>query len=56
MHPEFEGTPEGEMIEFLEKVDMTQAWCKSCNDWAPINAVFAKYCKGEISSCTRCRK
>jgi hypothetical protein len=56
MHPELEGTPEGEMIKFVEKIDMTQAWCKGCSDWAPVNAAFAKYCKGEISSCSRCRK
>ena len=55
MHPEFEGTPQGEMMKFVEKIDTTQAWCTKCNDWAVINTAFAKYCKGEISSCSRCR-
>ena len=55
IHPEFEGTPEGELMKFVSNIDMTQAWCTTCNDWAPINAAFAKYCKGEIQSCKRCR-
>jgi hypothetical protein len=56
MHPEFEGTATGDLMKFVEKMDMTQAWCKGCQDWRPINASFAKYCQGEIESCSQCRK
>ena len=56
MHPEFEGTPQGEMMKFVENIDTTQAWCTGFNNWSVINSAFAKYCKGEISSCSRCRK
>ena len=53
-HPE--NSPEvNEMMEELAKHSVTNVWCKGCQDWRPVNSLYTKYLKGEISSCSKCR-
>ena len=56
MHPEFEGTPEGELMKFIEQTEVVDVWCAGCESWTIMNAAYSKYCKGEIVACSRCRK
>ena len=56
MHPEFEGTPEGELLKFIEQTEVVDVWCKGCGAFRKMNANYAKYLDGEIESCGKCRK
>jgi len=53
-HPE--NTPEvNEMLAEIAKMDVVQVWCKRCEAFRPMNAVYAKHLSGEIEACTVCR-
>ena len=54
-HPE--NSPEvNKLIEEIAKGDTCDVWCLGCEDWRKMNAAYAKYVKGEIQSCGKCRK
>jgi len=38
------------------KTDTVDAWCTGCNSFTKMNAAYAVYLQGEISSCSKCRK
>ena len=53
-HPE--NSPEvNEMMAAIGKAEIVQVWCKSCEEFVPMNAAYAKYLSGEIESCSKCR-
>jgi hypothetical protein len=54
MHPEME-EQFPELAEVL-KAETVDVWCLGCDNWRKANAQYAKYLKGEIQSCGRCRQ
>lgn len=54
-HPEVNGSL-GELIEFVERQETVDVWCKGCEMFRKANSAYAKYLKGEIESCRFCRK
>ena len=55
-HPENSQEVNQLMEELAKHNDVTNVWCKGCEDWRPVNTAYAKYLKGEIEQCSRCRK
>jgi len=54
-HPE--NSPEvNEMMAAVGKAEVVEVWCKGCEAFRPMNAAYAKYLKGEIEACSKCRK
>lgn len=55
IHPE---NSEGlnDIIEFVEKQELIDVWCKGCQMFRKANSVYAKYLNGEISECRFCRQ
>jgi hypothetical protein len=54
-HPE--NSPEvNEMMAAVGKAEVVEVWCKGCEAFRPMNAAYAKYLKGEIEACAKCRK
>jgi hypothetical protein len=52
-----ENSPEvNELMAAMGKVEVVEVWCKGCQTFRPMNATYAKYLKGEIESCAKCRK
>ena len=54
MHPEME-EQFPELAEAL-KAETVDVWCLGCNTWRKMNAEYAKYVKGEIQQCGKCRE
>lgn len=54
-HPENDG-PVGELIEFIERQETIDVWCKGCQMFRKANVAYAKYLKGEIEGCRFCRE
>lgn len=54
IHPE-NGDDLNNLIEFIEKQELIDVWCKGCKSFRKANAVYAKYLGGEISGCRFCR-
>jgi len=54
-HPEVNGSL-GELIEFVERQETVDVWCKGCEMFRKANSAYAKYLKGEISECRFCRE
>ncbi len=54
IHPE---NSEGlnDIIEFVEKQELIDVWCRGCQMFRKANAVYAKYLNGEIGDCRFCR-
>lgn len=53
-HPENDSST-NDLIDFVQKQQMIDVWCKGCQMFRKANAVFAKYLEGEIESCRFCR-
>lgn len=53
-HPE-NGKELNDLIDFVEKQEMIDVWCKGCQMFRQANSAFAKYLNGEIESCRFCR-
>lgn len=53
-HPEIEG-PLGDALAEFDKQELVDVWCKGCQAFRKMNAVFAKHLNGEINSCAKCR-
>ena len=54
-HPE--NSPEiNKMMDEIARTDVVEVWCKGCQAFRPMNAMYAKYVQGEIESCSKCRK
>lgn len=45
-----------ELIQFVEKQELIDVWCKGCEMFRKANAAYAKYLSGEIESCRFCRE
>jgi hypothetical protein len=54
IHPENDNKL-NEIIEFVEKQETIEVWCKGCEMFRVANSVYAKYLSGEIESCRFCR-
>lgn len=54
-HPENDG-PLNELIEFIERQETIDVWCKRCKVFRKANSVYAKYLNGEIEQCRFCRE
>lgn len=44
-----------ELIDYVEKQEVIDVWCKGCEMYRVANSAYAKYLKGEIESCRFCR-
>ncbi|MGB0873693.1 MAG: hypothetical protein ACPGSE_00420 [Synechococcus sp.] len=59
LHPEVPSDSELGQIhaqfDDLVNAEVVDVWCKGCNDWRKMNAVYAKHLAGEIESCGVCR-
>ena len=53
-HPEIDGDL-GKALAKFGKVELVDVWCTGCNGFVKMNAAYAKYLSGEISSCAKCR-
>lgn len=54
-HPENDG-PLNELIEFIERQELIDVWCRGCQCFRKANGAYAKYLGGEISECRFCRE
>ncbi len=53
-HPE--NSPEtNELISAIAKHETVDVWCKCCETFRTMNAAYAKFVKGEIDCCTKCK-
>lgn len=53
-HPESQEDV-NELIEWIEKQEVVDVWCKKCEVFVKMNAVYAPYLDGEIERCGACR-
>ena len=54
-HPEVDPSIQ-ELTDFVLSQDVCDVWCKGCGDWRKMNNQYAKYVRGEIESCGKCRQ
>lgn len=55
IHPE-NGEELNNLIQFIEKQELIDVWCKGCQMFRKANSAYAKYLNGEISECRFCRE
>lgn len=54
IHPE-NGEELNDLIQFIEKQELIDVWCKGCLMFRKANGAYARYLNGEISECRFCR-
>lgn len=55
IHPE-NGEELNDLIQFIEKQELIDVWCKRCKMFRKANSAYAKYLEGEIEQCRFCRE
>ena len=53
-HPENEPWV-NELEEWMSSQEVVDVWCKTCQAFTKMNAVYAPYLDGEIERCKNCR-
>lgn len=54
IHPENDDKL-NDIIQFVEKQELIDVWCRGCQMYRKANGVYGKYLQGEIGDCRFCR-